>query len=112
MNLKNPLHMYFVQILLVCILNEIYGTRIPLEIVQLESGTRLNDEKIANTEYQVHEVDNPAFIANKHRNNKNATKTDDWFTRFSLNRKTTAEPRIFYQVGVSILQIIINSLNL
>lgn len=109
MNLTNPLHTYFVLISLVCILNGIYGTRIPLEIVQLDSGTRLSDEKIANTEYQVHDVDDPAFVTNKH--NKNATtKTDDWFSRmFNVNqRKSTStardglEPRIFYQVGVSI----------
>ncbi|XP_031626323.1 protein giant-lens [Contarinia nasturtii] len=99
MNLTKPLHMYFVLILLACIRNGIYGTRIPLEIVQLESGTRLNDEKIANTEYQVHDVDDLAYISNKH--NKNATKTDDWFTRFTSNRKTIQEPRIFYQVGSS-----------
>lgn len=105
MNLTNPLHTYSVLILLACILNGLYGTRIPLEIVQLESGTRLNDDKIANTEYQVHDVDDPAFMANKQ--NKNATKGDDWFTRFSTNRKANSprdvqEPRIFYQVGVSI----------
>lgn len=106
MNLSNPLHTYFVVILFVCILNGICGTRIPLEIVQLESGTRLNDEKIANTEYQVHDVDDPAYAANK-QNNKNATKIDDWFTRFTSTRKSSArdvqEPRIFYQVGVSII---------
>lgn len=103
MNLTKPLHMYFVLILVVCIRNGIYGTRIPLEIVQLESGTRLNDEKIANTEYQVHDVDDLAYITNKH--NKTATKTDDWFTRFTSNRKTIQEPRIFYQVGVSVVFI-------
>ncbi|XP_055326670.1 protein giant-lens [Sitodiplosis mosellana] len=106
MNLTNPLHTYFILILLVCILNEIYGTRIPLEIVQLEnSGTRLNDDKIANTEYQVHDVDEPSsYLANKH--NKNVNKTpDDWITRFTANRKASTrdvqEPRIFYQVGSS-----------
>lgn len=102
MNLTNPLHTYSVLILLACILNGLYGTRIPLEIVQLESDTRLNDEKIANTEYQVHDTDDPAYIPNKN----NAAKSDDWFTRFSSNRKVMTkenqEPRIFYQVGVSI----------
>lgn len=105
MNLTNPLHTYFILILLECLLNEICGTRIPLEIVQLESnGARLNDDKIANTEYQVHDVDDPSYIANKL--NKNVNKTDDWFTRFTANRKASTrdvqEPRIFYQVGVSI----------
>lgn len=103
MNLTNPLHTYSVLILLACILNGLYGTRIPLEIVQLDSGTRLTDEKIANTEYQVHDADDPTYIPNKH--NKSA-KSDDWFTRFSSNRKVITkenqEPRIFYQVGVSI----------
>lgn len=101
MNLTNSLHTYFELIVFVCILNGLYGTRIPLEIVQLESGTRLNDEKIANTEYQVHDVDDPAY-----KHNKTATKSDDWFTRFSSNRKAITseiqEPRIFYQVGVSV----------
>lgn len=107
MNLTNPLHTYFILILVVCILNEIYGTRIPLEIVQLESGTRLNDDKIANTEYQVHDVDDLTYIANKQ--NKNATnKSDDWFTRLNthhrkVNVRDQQEPRIFYQVGVSVL---------
>ena len=111
MNLTNPLHMHFIFTLLVCILNEICGTRIPLEIVQLENsgggGTRLNDEKIVNTEYQVHDVDDPSsYSATKH-NNKNVNKTgDDWFTRLIANRKSSTrdvqEPRIFYQVGVSI----------
>lgn len=109
MNLRNPLHTYFVLISLVCILNGIYGTRIPLEIVQLESGTRLNDDKIANTEYQVHDVDDPAYVTNKYNKNS-TTKNDDWFSRmFNVNRKTASttrnaqEPRILYQVGVSIL---------
>lgn len=103
--------MHFLLILLACILNEICGTRIPLEIVQLENsgggGTRLNDEKIANTEYQVHDVDDPSsYSATKH-SNKNVNKTgDDWFTRLTANRKSSTrdvqEPRIFYQVGVSI----------
>lgn len=111
MNLTNPLHTYFVLISLVCILNGTYGTRIPLEIVQLESGNRLNADKIANTEYQVHEVDDPAYLTNKHHP-KNVTKNDDWFSRmFNLNHKTTSardaqEPRIFYQIGVSILELL------
>lgn len=106
----NPTHMYSVLIVLGCILNEIYGTRIPLEIVQLGNGARQNDGKIANTEYQVHEIDDPIFVTNS-RNSKNATsKTDDWFSRmFHLNHKATTsardgqEPRIIYQVGVSIV---------
>lgn len=104
----NPSHMYSILIVFVCILNEIYGTRIPLEIVQLGNGGRQNDGKIANTEYQVHEIDDPIYVSNSR--SKNATsKTDDWFSRmFHLNHKATTsarhgqEPRIIYQVGVSI----------
>lgn len=118
MNLTtNPSHMYSILILFVCILNELYGTRIPLEIVQLGNGARQNDGKIANTEYQVHDIDDPIFVTNNnnnnnhhHQRNKNATsKSDDWFSRmFHLNHKATTsardgqEPRIIYQVGVSI----------
>lgn len=106
----NPTHIYSILIVLACILNEIYGTRIPLEIVQLGNGARQNDGKIANTEYQVHEIDDPIFVTNS-RNAKNATsKNDDWFSRmFHLNHKVATsardgqEPRIIYQVGVSIL---------
>lgn len=112
MNLApNPSHIYSVLIVLVCILNELYGTRIPLEIVQLGNDARLNDGKIANTEYQVHEIDEPIFVTNNNQRSKNATsKSDDWFSRmFHLNNKATTsardggqEPRIIYQVGVSI----------
>lgn len=107
----NPAHMYSILIVLGCILNEIYGTRIPLEIVQLGNGARQNDGKIANTEYQVHEIDDPIFVTNsRSSSSKNATsKNDDWFSRmFHLNHKVAAsardgqEPRIIYQVGVSI----------
>lgn len=118
MNLaSNPSHIYSILIIFVCILNELCGTRIPLEIVQLGSDARLNDGNIANTEYQVHEIDEPIVVTSNHNNNnnhnqrsKNATsKSDDWFSRmFHLNNKATTsardapEPRIIYQVGVCI----------
>lgn len=110
----NPTHTYSILIICVCILNEIYGTRIPLEIVQLGNGARQTDGKIANTEYQVHEIDDPIFVTNS-RNKNATTKNDDWFSRmFHLNHKATTsardgqEPRIIYQVGVSIAPISIN----
>lgn len=93
MNLTNLSHAYL--ILLICILNEIYGTRIPLEIVQLESDARISDDKIIANEYQIHETDHES-------SKQNRTDRDDWRNR--ANRKLTTtiqEPRILYQVGVS-----------
>lgn len=96
MNLINLSNVYL--ILLICILNEIYGTRIPLEIVQLENDTPISDDKIIANEYQIHDSDH------SHESTK---QNDEWQNRMHVtNKKSTIpavqEPRILYQVGVSI----------
>lgn len=107
--MTNLLHAYL--ILLICILNEIYGTRIPLEIVQLESGTRISDDKIVAHEYRLHETDQSHESTKQQHNRIHATDNrdhDEWKNRIRSSRKLTTtsassvqEPRIFYQVGVS-----------
>lgn len=108
MNLTNLSHAYL--ILLICILNEIYGTRIPLEIVELESGTRISDDKIAANEYHtMDENDSSSHDAASKRNKSNSNNVaghdhNEWQIRNrGIVRKTDAEPRILYQVGVSII---------
>lgn len=115
MNLTNLSHAYF--ILLICILNEIDGTRIPLEIVELESGTRISDDKIAANEYHtMDEIDSSSHDAskqNKSNGNGNGNSNSNNVAGHDHNewrngnrggvRKLTAEPRILYQVGVSII---------
>lgn len=112
MNLTNLSHAYF--ILLICILNEIYGTRIPLEIVELESGTRISDVKIAANEYHtMDEIDSSSHDAGSTKQNKSNGNSksnnvaghdhnNEWHIRNREGiRKISAEPRILYQVGVS-----------
>lgn len=98
-------------ILLFYILKEIYGTRIPLEIVQLETGTRLTDEQIANSEYRLYDINHTHEIHKQHnnsdeRNSVNGHVNDDSNDQFRVERKMTSvkdiqEPRVFYQIGVS-----------
>lgn len=113
MNLTNLSHAYF--ILLICILNEIYGTRIPLEIVELESGTRISDDKIAANEYHtMDEIDPSSHEASKQNksnsNNVAGHDHDEWRIRNRGGiRKIAAQPRILYQVGVSISSLNMNT---
>lgn len=106
MNLTNLSQTYF--ILLICILNEIFGTRIPLEIVQLQqSATQLTGDTIANTEYRLHDSEVSASGSEAHTNN-DRSHTNEWRSSRTGRKLSTStieakhEPRIFYQVGVSV----------
>lgn len=108
MILLNRAYAHF--ILLICLLHQMHGSRLPLEIVDLETGARLTDQEIINSEYQIVH-DSYDMLAGKDDIHDDKTIEMSIKDALHINRKTNetptneVAPRIFYQTGVSILYI-------
>lgn len=95
-------------------LEQMHGTRIPLEIVELDTGTQLTDQQIINSEYHiVHDaydtLNSDDITIEHHGDDKIAAAIRD---AFHINRKPGdvaakggSDPRVFYQTGVSFYEI-------
>lgn len=109
MNLLGRAYTHFM--LLICLLHQMHGSRLPLEIIQLDTGTQLTDQEYINGEYQI--VQDPYdMLAGKDGDHDD--KTIDISIKDALDihrkpsdasKKEVAEPRIFYQTGVSFLDV-------
>lgn len=98
--------------LLICMMKQIHGSHIPLEIVQLDTGTRLSEQQIRNSEYHIVHDAFDTLAGNDdeaHDDDKSIEGFRDYFhiRKLSDNEarptKDVAQPRIFYQTGVSLL---------